>query len=1601
MVQFYKLGVISRLAYYVVVSQRQRARVVHVSMVYVLCTLCYFFFSGMSGVSTRGDSSSGACTLKDTQRGKETTVEGSNTRHPFCMEESSSPVHDVEIKLNVGPLQATMSDSELPNPLDMLFMSYSQLEAHDKTVMKKSEQNSARHPAALGHKEEPILSRGDEVANDDGEEEGKNDCAPESSSVNEISKEMAAASAPAQMCMKPSQPIPALTVFQYPSDTQIARRTRRRKCQRRHTSKKARVSTSSFVTRKPQRVGSVIVRVKPGIVRSLSAGRKEVTDNNAPCHPRVLGIEDYDRAEQGRCSGKDVQVASLGLTTEAKVELAPVSRAARSESSNGSLSSPPPLPQPSHTTSPSTGTSKVTPSVSSAPSLKRMRRLPGLSKSLPGKKVKMAAGSGEPASSSSVSEYFLASDESPGAFKQSPGVFEFESAALTTSTPLIGRGQTFRRTAEPARKLPVKSFKAPRKLSDVSHEEEQASVARILARFGCPTPKSTVKGSGSGAHQLLADSGFAEAGSCKVKTLDAPGGNAGLKEPTGEEHSNGLTHEQGIFTTGFSTAGSKSLTVSKTAMDRGRQLLGESAASPPGDVTAITSFDMALKQELRISLGELTKGEKGLFKGELDGHSNSTVARNDAEPARKVTNERGSPMSSEKWNSRHKSEDVTFATEFKGETSKEAKVVTGFFTASGRDILVSTSALERATGIVSGEEKTPKKAKVVTGFSTASGRDILVSTSALERATFVNEEEKTSKKAKAVTEFLTASGRDILVSTSALERTTGIVTEDEKALTKAKVVTGFSTASGRNIRVSTSALEKAAGIVTEDEKALTKAKVVTGFSTASGRNILVSTSALEKATGIVNQEEKASTKTKVLTGFATASGRNILVSTSALEKATGIVSQEEKASAKAQLSTGFVTTSGSDILVFTPGVERATGSVGEEQSLVASGGQAVVRETVFSGFTTASGQSLSVRSSSMRKAQDLVGSNLLPRKEMSDMNQVTQFSTASDEGVKVSIAVLSNAAGQFGEYCPIGSDSAGIITSSSAVCSPRNSSSHQVEEDTDSQHIPEDLDIEKFSIFTQLPSGTNFEGVHEYHEGEDKYHVESSPKIQPAADVDSSKLAIEKGKVVSKEVVPDDIDVSHCQTLPVTSEQDSFGLDGLFEFSEQMPSSNCPLSYYDQDTHTVLDPAVSEGHSEDKVCSSESGDKDQIDEGVREEVCSCDTPVSGEDELLSASIVSNLEKTGLFPVSDDSHSSGEVMHAYPNDSSTKKDSHATDGGHQSHTGPPPVIQGSPVAPEVAESKLPPANDSKVPLSLAENSTCSFYPGLATASGKGVSVSAQSLAHVRKVLHDDIPHASLSLENIVCGHSSPIHTSDATKGAHSHSLPLVGLSTASGKSVAVSEEALAYVRTQLHNAHLEQTPLGTKAGCRKGSELSEDALTDSLEEVSGDDPAARASHPIASLSTASGKAVTVSEDLLSLVKGNVAGTDCICPQASFPAPMFSTASGKAVSVSQTALEHARLKLFNEPCVYPISVGESGRTVAISATCIADSGNGNKRSSPSHALSARLAKASKESVPLCGQTMSEDSHVADVMDCLLVSKKDAVAKGKKTALFTNCQ
>ena len=231
--------------------------------------------------------------------------------------------------------------------------------------------------------------------------------------------------------------------------------------------------------------------------------------------------------------------------------------------------------------------------------------------------------------------------------------------------------------------------------------------------------------------------------------------------------------------------------------------------------------------------------------------------------------------------------------------------------------------------------------------------------------------------------------------------------------------------------------------------------------------------------------------------------------------------------------------------------------------------------------------------------------------------------------------------------------------------------------------------------------------------------------------------------------------------------------------------------------------------------------------------------------------------------------------------------------------------------------------------------CALFPGLATASGKRVRLSDSALSAARAVLHGHSPGpmsplarpapagVSTSLENTL-----PSPETDTRSG-------VMGLQTASGKAVTVSEGSLRAARSVLGSDTLPPlTPPppssssppsypGLQTASHKPVEVSRQALLQARAILDGEPPSLLPSAPPTScpgLRTASDKRMEVSAAALEAVRqSNTAELHSSSSSSSSSSslrqppisggrlPGLQTASGRRVEVSQSALEAARLAM----------------------------------------------------------------------------------------------
>lgn len=247
----------------------------------------------------------------------------------------------------------------------------------------------------------------------------------------------------------------------------------------------------------------------------------------------------------------------------------------------------------------------------------------------------------------------------------------------------------------------------------------------------------------------------------------------------------------------------------------------------------------------------------------------------------------------------------------------------GFQTAGGSKLTVSTEAMEKAKWLVTEDKENGIAADIgsspllrpggavgdiVTGFKTASGKGLVVPASSMARAPIITEQNTPTNHSKTPSStceftdtisvgFQMASGKSVSVSAGSLSRAKSLLASDLGCALKdgvhlensdihshGSVRTGFQTAGGKDISVSSKSLNTAKKLIEEKEEETSSHpfddiktslfqspiavhreghsnRVVTGFSTAKGSSISVSKTSLHNCQELIETEKDAQKKT--------------------------------------------------------------------------------------------------------------------------------------------------------------------------------------------------------------------------------------------------------------------------------------------------------------------------------------------------------------------------------------------------------------------------------------------------------------------------------------------------------------------------------------------------------------------------------------------------------------------------------------------------------------------------------------------------------------------------------------------------------------------
>ena len=884
-------------------------------------------------------------------------------------------------------------------------------------------------------------------------------------------------------------------------------------------------------------------------------------------------------------------------------------------------------------------------------------------------------------------------------------------------------------------------------------------------------------------------------------------------------------------------------------------------------------------------------------------------------------------------------------------------IETGFQTAGGSRVTVSSEAMEKAQKLATEDKENGiytdtgspilnsnrRKEHVVTGFKTASGSKLVVSSETIEKeeklvaedkgndiSTGVDSLKSSRRKEQLVTGFKTAGGSRLMVSSEAMKKAQKLVDEDREngisadytcssnsSRRREQVVTGFKTASGKGLNASASSMAQAAKKFTEDtsssnhnnairvgfqmasEKNLSLPVcdfVPTGFKTAGGSSISVSCKSLKCAKELIEEEEdnlqqfddiktslfqsplqeEARENARVMTGFSTAGGISISVSRTSLQECEKLI---ETGECKTSLNFDNSTT-----------VELGSSPC----SLTAEDVE------TFSAFTQVNFERQSPKSPDKNDLSPYSPTDSIhPPSESATHNEL--YECYADEGA---------------EATRNDNDDHNCFFSTQVVKQLTDFSSEEemsCDEENDTAAAAQGTD-KQASCNVNTVNDSSDDGLEDDQAqeecGED-VHVQSQTRHNEMEHHDDSLSRDENGCVVAQHADAEVVDLLSESLL-------------LREFYEAETHDHQSV---DESTLQVnLSGVLSESMIENmdisiNVSSLQPNSQEQV---ITTKVCVVNAASGSHRTSQTAPEMSHVET----PLQHQASFPGPSQPSLPGPS------------QPSLSGPQPSLPGpsQPSLPGPSQSSLPGPSQPSLhspsksslpgpsqpslpgpsqsslsgPSQLLSARSISRFPGLQTASGKQVHIPESALKMAKQVLgsnssdtvpspvHDDKPTCSSSLLQTASG--KPVHVSEeslrAVRGIlndggeagsipNSHSqqkrgLGYHGLQTASGKKVEVSESALLAVKKIL--------------GSSSDNTLPSNAVN-SAESYEHPQP-----HPI-NLMTAGGHNVQISEQALAAVRSSF-GTACVNTG-------LQTASGNKVEISEESMRAAKFLLNSDP------------------------------------------------------------------------------------------
>ncbi|CAN8006278.1 unnamed protein product, partial [Ixodes hexagonus] len=418
----------------------------------------------------------------------------------------------------------------------------------------------------------------------------------------------------------------------------------------------------------------------------------------------------------------------------------------------------------------------------------------------------------------------------------------------------------------------------------------------------------------------------------------------------------------GYVTTGFTTAGGRSVTVTAPALAFGERLLRDVDASKNPHLQDLARVPVSANSQFET---------KALFRD----ITNRVVQNVDPTPT------------------------------FPAAPSSEAgeRIPTGFTTGSGTAVSVLRKSLSVARNVLSesmpGELVTDpcKDVMVTTGFTTGDGRVVAVEPSSLGTARKLLGDQKTNREGRASPEVdaferSTAAEHSVLAS---------------RELKLGSSISGFKTAGGKPVYIQEESLNCASKLFAdgrlEAHCEVTPQAVPTSLTTGYGNAVSVSVDSLEQVSALFNGAEKTDISNVTpasdlklgssVSGFVTAGGKPVCIQEESLKRACKLLADERLEphckDAARSVSTSFTTGSGrSTVTVSADSLQKVSclfndanktdmSNIHSSKGLESSANPSKVAvgegtNQIATGFKTCSGRAVTVAGDSLSTGQSLL-----------------------------------------------------------------------------------------------------------------------------------------------------------------------------------------------------------------------------------------------------------------------------------------------------------------------------------------------------------------------------------------------------------------------------------------------------------------------------------------------------------------------------------------------------------------------------------------------------------------------------------------------------